>query len=585
MIDFNSLNWIVSTMDGKNAENVELIRKRRGNVFSFCLQNYGSSILHIREVTVFHGRMPYPPDTRFYGDGFNMLSQYRGSLKHVENFSYTDNAHYKLPQKPGFFTCYNVFLLNVPNEEWLLTGFVSCRRFANQIRFNSERFEFVLDVEGVPLNPGEVLELEDFFCEYGSSREKLFADFAREIEEKHPRLRYPDKITGWCSWYSYGMNVTEPDILENMSAMRQKLPALRFVQIDDGYQNRMGDWLIPNRSNFPNGVEELCLKINSAGCEPAIWVSPFIAEPESELFRQHPDWFITDESGMPLPSSRCSFGGWRASPWYMLDGTHPEALAYIRDVFRTMREKWACRYFKLDGTIWGCLPFGRLRDPRKTHVEAYRAGMKAVLEGAGKDAVILGCNAPMWPSLGLCNAMRIAEDINRSWRTIKNVARQCFFRNWQNNRLWINDPDCLLLQDLPIEIIGPNGITTGNDTGRLTPEERSFHKACILASGGMILSGDKLPEIQEESIRDIEKILSCYGSTAVFEDMEMNYTKSVLPEGILHFFFNWNDTGIMEHRLPEHSLPLSDFWSGDEVCETFAISIPPCSARVLLERR
>ena len=50
-------------------------------------------------------------------------------------------------------------------------------------------------------------------------------------------------------------------------------------------------------------------------------------------------------------------------------------------------------------------------------------------------------------------------------------------RNWQNGRLWWNDPDCVLL------------------TGDLTDNEYQFHATTIYATGGMVLSGDDLTKI------------------------------------------------------------------------------------------
>ncbi|NIP98251.1 MAG: alpha-galactosidase, partial [Akkermansiaceae bacterium] len=73
---------------------------------------------------------------------------------------------------------------------------------------------------------------------------------------------------------------------------------------------------------------------------------------------------------------------------YMLDGTHPGARDYLRHVFRTMREEWQCRYFKLDANMWGALPFGRRHDPQATRVDAYRAGMQAIRDGAGEGSFI-----------------------------------------------------------------------------------------------------------------------------------------------------------------------------------------------------
>ena len=65
----------------------------------------------------------------------------------------------------------------------------------------------------------------------------------------------------------------------------------------------------------------------------------------------------------------------------------------------TMREEWGCTYFKLDANFWGAMHGGRFHDPRATRIEAYRRGMQAILRGAG-DGFILGCNHPIWPSIG-----------------------------------------------------------------------------------------------------------------------------------------------------------------------------------------
>lgn len=583
MIRFEDLDFEIVRADGSVAENVEMVRSWKDGCCTFRLTNCSGEMVRLKEAVVFRGAMPYPASTRFYGEGFNMLSQYQGTLEHFELAgAYSDRLHYKLPSKKGFFTCYNLLLLFPEGKEILLAGFSSCRRFANEIRFSPDSFEFVVDCGGLELPPGESLDLEEFFFRYGSSREALLEDFAMRIRVHHPVPEYRERITGWCSWYCYGPGVTERNIEENMRVMKEKLPFLRFVQIDDGYQAHMGDWLIPHR-NFPAGIRSLCRKIRENGFEPAIWASPFIAEKESELFRSHPEWFLTDEDGLPLPSSRYSFGGWRAAPWYMLDCTIPEVLDYIRTVFRTMRDEWQCRYFKLDGIMWGCMPFGRRRNPEVTSVEAYRAGMRAVMEGAGPDSVILGCNAPMWPSIGVCNAMRITGDINRSWPVFKTLARECFLRNWQNGRLWINDPDCLVLENLRVDVMGPDGVPASRLTSSITPNEFSFHKAHILASGGMILSGDVLAQLSESSLETIRRIMSCYGHTARFSDTTFRYGRMELPERTLHFFFNWDDTGSADYCLPKGIRPLTDFWTGESVAESFSISLPARSARVLSE--
>ena len=110
-----------------------------------------------------------------------------------------------------------------------------------------------------------------------------------------------------------------------------------------------------------------------------------------------------------------------------------------------MRQEWGCTYFKLDANFWGAMHGGRFHDPNATRIEAYRRGMEAILRGAG-DGFILGCNHPIWPSLGLIHGSRSSNDIKRTWdRGRRAPARENLSRNWQNGRLWWNDPDAVVL--------------------------------------------------------------------------------------------------------------------------------------------
>ena len=143
-----------------------------------------------------------------------------------------------------------------------------------------------------------------------------------------------------------------------------------------------------------------------------------------------------------------------------------------------MRKEWGCTYFKLDANFWGAIHGGRFHDPKATRIEAYRRGMQAILRGAG-DSFILGCNHPIWPSAGLIHGSRSSNDIKRTWDRIKTTAQQNLLRNWQNGRLWWNDPDAVVL------------------TGDLPDNEFLFHATAIYATGGMVLSGDDLTTIPE----------------------------------------------------------------------------------------
>ena len=586
MVNLNTMEYadhLIRAVDDAKVSGLRLLRAWNGSTCQLSLVNTGLHPVRVAEVVAFSAPIQLPPDTPFYGEGYNMLSQYKGTLSRFEDMTHhSDYGHYKFPQKDGFFTVYNVLML-FPRESSILLGFSTCRRFSGEFRFNTERLDVVLDIEGLEVGIGETLELEEFFFATGESREDVLSAFGRRIGMNHPRLTYSEIPTGWCSWYAYGPNVTESDIFNNLATIKARIPQLKFIQIDDGYQKHMGDWL-KQHPNFPSPLKDLCLRIKDEGFEPAIWVAPFIADKDSDLFHEHPDWFIKDDEGRPLPSGDVTFGGWRFAPWYMLDGTHPDACDYLRHVFHTMREEWQCRYFKLDANVWGAMPFGHRHDPKATRVDAYRAGMQAVLEGAGEDSFILGCNAPMWPSIGTVHGMRVTNDTARLWTNFKELAEEGFNRNWQHDSLWINDPDCILLNNLFETVVGPDG-KLSRPVNTITENEFSYHAAFILASGGMVLASDRMMDLNNKQIGMLAKLVPPNGQSAVFDDRTFDVGRIKTKDGVLLCLFNKSDTRVKISVPLEKACDVTDFWTGDllgtGVMKSPLLTLAPRSARVL----
>ena len=474
-------------------------------VYTYEAVNKGDKAVCAEEAVCWSGEMPYAAETPLYGEGHTMLSQYEGTVGKVRCITnHSDKEHYRYPSAEGMTAVYNMLLFQPHGEDAELWGFTSANRFSGEIRFNTQRYEIVQRLYGIELAPGEKAELESF-CVIKGEKNECLAQFSRLISEHHPALPVKEEPMGWCSWYCFGSEVTRKDIESNMDYIVQNMPELKYIMIDDGYQDKMGDWLV-DRPDF-GSLKELCHAIKEKGLEPAIWVAPFIAEKDSRIFQEHPEYFVQDEDGTPLASDKYSFGGWRRGPWYMLDGTHPGAREYLKTVFSTMREEYRCRYFKLDANAWGEMPFGKRYDSNKTAVEAYRMGMKAILEAAGTDAFLLGCNAPMWASIGVVHGMRVSGDINRIWKTFQMVSKETLSRNWQNRTLWLNDPDCIVLSQSRI-------FGTGIE---MTEDEFDFMAAYIFASGGNILSGDDLPGLSPKRADLLRRLIKLQGGTAQFD--------------------------------------------------------------------
>lgn len=70
-----------------------------------------------------------------------------------------------------------------------------------------------------------------------------------------------------------------------------------FVTDDGWFHGRLsdnaglGDWW-PDEVKFPNGLGGLIEKVNALGMEFGLWVEPEMVNPNSELYRAHPDWVI-----------------------------------------------------------------------------------------------------------------------------------------------------------------------------------------------------------------------------------------------------------------------------------------------------
>lgn len=538
--------------------------------------NRGSAAVRVKEVIVFSRVFAMAPSTAIYGEGFQMLTQTGGTILAPADLSqYTDAKHYRIPASGEGRAYYGLLTLTPPGEETQLFAFTSCARFSGRfgvaavagLRSGSGSRYLVtgiVDTEGLELGPGQSWDLEELMVTSGSDRAALLDDVATRLASHHRPLTVSAPPTGWCSWYCFGPRVTAQQVLDNLDVIAKSFPALTYVQIDDGYQSAMGDWL-DTGSAFGGNVRTVLDEIRRRGFQPAIWVAPFVAEEGSTVFKTHPDWFIKEASGAPLRSDRVTFGGWRRGPWYAVDGTHPEAQAHLERLFRVMRQEWGCTYFKLDANFWGAMHGGRFHDAKATRIDAYRRGMEAVRRGAG-DAFLLGCNHPIWPSIGVVHGSRSSNDIKRTWERVSTTARQNLSRNWQNGRLWWNDPDAVVL------------------AGELTDEECRFHATAIYASGGMILSGDDLTAIPPGRAALLRKLLPPTGVAAEFEDATLRIGRIRLASSQMICLFNWEDRPeTLTVRLARPSTVV-DYWSDESLGHRdgrLSIEMPPRSARLL----
>jgi alpha-galactosidase len=553
----------------------------KGDRCSFSLTNISRQPVKVGNIILFdlpqHGLKSSTP---VYGEGFQMLTDTKGILGAAYPSGYADADHYKIPQPDGIRTVYGMMTMDLGTDGHVLLGFSSCRRFIGRFSFNGELLRVSVDPEGLTIEPGETWKLEEFLAITGPDRNALLDRLAADIDKNHPPLPQPplSNRSGWCTWYAVGGAGNQQIITDTVNGFASMLPEIRYIGIDEGYCLE-GDWLEVN-PRFGDMPKILDI-IQNKGFLPAMWLAPFVAAPSSHTLAEHPEMFIQDTDGKPLDSSKIGFGGWSNGPWRVLDGTNPETQKYLENVFRTMREKWGITYFKLDANYWGALYGGKRFDPKATRVEAYRRGMEAIIRGAGPGAIILGCNAPIWPSFGLVNDMRTSNDISRSWGAVVSSSDTNLDRSWQNGRLWVSDPDCILLTN--VQDGGPNPVTTPPD--KISPAAQ-FLATVVHAVGGMIISGDKVQDLHPAQIAMMHKLIPPTGISARFESISHQVGITDLKNRQYYYALNWdNDPADRTLHLKQMS-HLTDYWTGEDLgmhAGDYVIkSVPARSARLIM---
>lgn len=347
---------------------------------------------------------------------------------------------------------------------------------------------------GAVLQSGERRELHPvWFADGEGDPSPLLETWAAELgRAARARTGAPYQV-GWCSWYHYFHAVTEADLRSNLARVADW--PFDVFQLDDGFQPAIGDWLTTNEK-FPSELDALADTIAGEGCTPGIWIAPFLAAPDAAVTGAHPGWLATHlASGTPLVGM--VNGAW-GGPVHTLDTTQPEVLTHLESVARSLVDA-GYPYLKLDFTYAPSI-HGGYADPSQTPAQRVRAGFDAIRRGAGADAFLLGCGAPIGQVVGVVDGMRIGADVAPWWHpqpeqyrppghgggepATVNAWRNTLSRSFLHRRLWLNDPDCLMLR---------------TDHTQLEPEQMRAWALAVGVSGGMALVSDDLALLGDDA--------------------------------------------------------------------------------------
>jgi alpha-galactosidase len=392
---------------------------------------------------------------------------------------------------PGELRSEQVTVLALTGNAPHLVGFLGGATHAGTIR--ARIVDGVVEVTaeawlgGAVLRAGQSRVLHPVVVVTGGDPSALLERWAARVGAEASARTAAPYLVGWCSWYHYFHDVTGRDIESNL-ALADAWPFDVF-QLDDGYQPTVGDWLHTNEK-FPGGIAAVADAIQASGRTAGIWLAPFLAAPDAQITTENSEWLARapNGDGFAIGMYHDVWGG----VMWELDVTDPAVIDHLERTARSLVEV-GYRYLKLDFTFSAAMP-GRFRDPTRTPAERVRAGYEAIRRGAGDDVFILGCGAPVGALVGVVDGMRIGADVAPWWSApadaeehqpayeLTTPATQHAFvntcnRSFMHRRLWLNDPDCVMLR--------------ASDTRLSAPAAEAWART-VGCSGGLALVSDDL---------------------------------------------------------------------------------------------
>jgi alpha-galactosidase len=167
------------------------------------------------------------------------------------------------------------------------------------IGINSFDFRWVLEPGADFATPEAVLTFS------ASGMTRLSQNFHRIVNRNLIPPAWRDHVRPVLAnnWEATYFDFTERKILR-LARLAKRAGVELFVLDDGWFGNRiddrrgLGDWRV-NTRKLPSGIAGLAKKINRLGLAFGIWVEPEMVNPDSDLYRLHPDWAIAHPSRKP----------------------------------------------------------------------------------------------------------------------------------------------------------------------------------------------------------------------------------------------------------------------------------------------
>ncbi len=195
------------------------------------------------------------------------------------------------------------------------------------------------------LQPNETFYSPEATLCYSNSGTNTLTQRYHKFVNEHiipQRWAYRERPILVNNWEATYFKFTEKKLLE--IAKTAKSLGIELFVLDDGWfgdrtddTKGLGDWT-ENKKRLPNGLSGLAKKINALGLQFGVWVEPEMVNPDSDLYRKHPDWAVRHPNYEPLLCRN----------QLLLDLTNDDVCKYIIDSMTRVFSSANISYVKWD---------------------------------------------------------------------------------------------------------------------------------------------------------------------------------------------------------------------------------------------
>lgn len=418
--------------------------------------------------------------------------------------------------------------------------------------------------EKKPIKPGESILFEKIIDIKNESWQDLLFAYGEEIANEHKiEPKESLQLNGWSTWDYYGRVYNTKDVINNIDQIATDGLKVNIIQIDGGWWTARGDYLSV-RKDLQGGMKAIADYAKSKGYRAGIHLDGFRGDKTSNLYKQHPDWFLKDQDGETI----CQVIDKKDTymQYIYFDYSNPAVCAYIKDVLRTIRTEWGFSYFKIDFMRYGLLEtilaeHGKEKkgikkvtaikafDENLTSIERTRLALKSMREGIG-DGFFLACSSVFGPTIGIVDGIRTGGDISPTFEHYTSRCLQNGGNFYLNHIVAQNDADYLVVRNKDDE---EPSRAWGEDKfgGNTTYNEAKMWSDYVALYGGIKINSDNLLTLRSERKNLIKNAFALKTATrflpldlwshAKNKNDAFNVMLGENNDGVYLSLFNWDE--------------------------------------------